>query len=38
MALLNDSDDDPDNCIDDCWEYSGVILSIPFPGAEDYIP
>jgi hypothetical protein len=34
----NDSDDDPKNPIDDAWMYSGVLISIPYPGAEDYFP
>ncbi len=38
MALLSNSDDDPNNNIDDCWEYAGVLLTMPTPGADDYIP
>lgn len=39
MALLDENDtDDPENEIDNCWEYAGAVLNLPFPGAEGYIP
>jgi hypothetical protein len=38
MALLSNTDDDPNNPIDDCWEYRGILMAIPSPGVDDYIP
>lgn len=38
MAFLNDAEDDPNNSIDDCWEYAGVVLCYPSPDSEGYIP